>query len=46
MIWTETLGGSDIDLGDAIVGDAAGNVYLTGTFSGPVNFNPGRASRP
>ncbi|HWE35155.1 MAG TPA: hypothetical protein VG406_01180, partial [Isosphaeraceae bacterium] len=42
LSWAETIGGSDVDMGNAVAGDAAGNIYVTGTFSGPVDFDPGQ----
>ena len=41
LVWAVGLGGADIDQGNAIAADAAGNIYITGTFSSTVNFNPG-----
>src|SRR5207248_3090451 len=35
------LGGAISDMGRAVAADAAGNVYVTGTFGGTVNFDPG-----
>ena len=37
--WIQVAGNSPADQAQAIVVDAASNVYLTGTFSGSLNFN-------
>jgi hypothetical protein len=45
LIWTRTIGGTvGDDRGESIKADAAGNVYVTGTFTGKVDFNPGPES--
>jgi len=36
--WVKQFGGDGADVGQDIVTDAAGNSYVTGYFSGPVNF--------
>jgi gliding motility-associated-like protein len=38
--WSHRIGGTLGDVGRGIITDAAGNVYVTGTFTGSVNFNP------
>jgi len=40
-LWTKTLGGAGWDLPYDLCLDAAGNLYLTGTFSLLVDFDPG-----
>ncbi len=40
-LWTKTFGGTDDDNGKAIVVDASGNIFVTGDFSGTVDFDPG-----
>lgn len=38
--WAKSVGGSDVDRGNAIVGDLRGSLYVTGVFSGVVDFDP------
>jgi hypothetical protein len=40
-IWSKRLGGAAQDVGYAVATDAAGNVALTGTFGGTVDFGTG-----
>ena len=39
-VWAKSLGGTGFDYVRTIVGDSSGNVYTTGNFNGPANFNP------
>lgn len=41
FIWAENLGGTGEASGYSLALDLAGNVYMTGTFSGTIIFNPG-----
>jgi hypothetical protein len=41
MLWTIQLGGLGADRGEYVNVDALGNVYVTGSFSGTVDFDPG-----
>ncbi|MCF8297457.1 MAG: T9SS type A sorting domain-containing protein [Saprospiraceae bacterium] len=41
LIWTKSMGGSDVDFGYSIVTDRVGCVYLTGCFTETVDFDPG-----
>jgi hypothetical protein len=40
-VWAERLGGTNYDNANAIALDAAGNIYLTGSFKGTSDFDPG-----
>ena len=40
LIWIKTIGANEDDRGRSIISDAAGNVYVTGTFTGLVDFDP------
>lgn len=44
FIWAEKIGGTGTDLGQTVLADASGNIYLTGTFKGTADFNPGVAT--
>tara|TARA_B100000508_G_scaffold92582_1_gene72274 strand:+ start:10855 stop:13362 length:2508 start_codon:yes stop_codon:yes gene_type:complete len=39
--WARTIGSTSIDEGSAVTTDNSGNVYVTGLFSGTVDFDPG-----
>lgn len=41
LVWAVKVGGSGIDLGNEIAFDAAGNVFVAGSFEGTVDFDPG-----
>ena len=41
LVWAKRMGDSGSDAGNAIVVDGSGNVYLTGSFAGTVDFDPG-----
>jgi hypothetical protein len=40
LIWAKSIGSTSIDEGISIVCDASSNVYMTGLFSGTVDFDP------
>lgn len=40
LIWVKSIGGDDIDEGKGITTDDAGNIYVTGSFSTTVDFDP------
>ncbi|MBW2405977.1 MAG: SBBP repeat-containing protein, partial [Deltaproteobacteria bacterium] len=39
--WTKTLGGTDEDFSRSMAVDGSDNVYITGSFRGTVDFDPG-----
>lgn len=41
FLWVKRMGGNSWDDGSGISLDAAGNIYVTGHFSGTADFNPG-----
>jgi hypothetical protein len=41
VIWVIQLGSASDDNGNFITNDASGNIYITGSFSGTVDFDPG-----
>jgi hypothetical protein len=41
LIWAKSIGGSDNDLSTSLQIDLQGNILVSGTFSGTVDFNPG-----
>jgi Beta-propeller repeat len=42
-LFTKTMGGTDQDLGQSVAVDGSGNVYITGSFRGTADFDPGPA---
>ena len=40
-MWAKKFGGPDSDFGSSVAVDSAGNVHITGSFSGTVDFDPG-----
>ena len=44
FVWAKRLGGTTADVGQSIAVDASGNVYITGYFTGTVDFDPGSGS--
>lgn len=40
--WAKGIGGTGNDVANAIVADAAGNIYITGSFTQTVDFNRGK----
>ncbi len=39
--WAKKIGGSSSDFGGSLTTDASNNIYLTGAFTGTVDFDPG-----
>ena len=44
FVWAKSMGNTNIDRGQSIALDDAGNVYTTGFFGGTVDFDPGPGS--
>ncbi len=44
QVWINTVGGDRYDIGWAIALDNAGSVYLTGSYGGTADFDPGPAA--
>ena len=44
FIWAKKIGGTNADIGRSIHIDTSGQIYLTGTFQGVVDFNPSTGS--
>ncbi|MEJ2657670.1 MAG: SBBP repeat-containing protein, partial [Desulfobacterales bacterium] len=38
-LFTKTMGGTDQDIGRSVAVDGSGNIYITGSFQGTVDFN-------
>ncbi len=41
LVWANGIGGTGVDYSTGIATDKAGNVYITGYFTGTVDFDPG-----
>ncbi len=41
FLWAKRMGGSDPDKGLGVALDGTGNIYVTGSFQGTADFNPG-----
>jgi len=46
LVWVEQVGGPGVDKATFITQDATGNIYVTGSFSGTVDFDPGAGTAP
>lgn len=44
LLWVKAIGGSGTDQATALAVDASGDVYVTGNFTGSVDFDPGLAT--
>ncbi len=44
FVWAKKMGGASSDIANTIDIDAAGNIYVAGTFSGTADFDPGAAT--
>lgn len=43
LLWAKRIGGPNLDIAHAITTDAFGNIFLTGSFAGTADFDPGTA---
>lgn len=43
-VWAKVIGGTNTDLAVSVSLDGSGNILLTGTFTGTVDFDPGSAT--
>ena len=41
FLWAKQMGGTNVEVGNAVTTDAAGNVYTAGYFQGTADFDPG-----
>jgi len=41
FVWVKQLGGTGVDRASAVVVDASGNIYITGSFAGTADLDPG-----
>lgn len=41
LVWARSFGSDSFEYGTAIVADASGNVYVSGVFDAPTDFDPG-----
>ncbi len=41
FVWAKSMGGNKLDQGHSLAVDASNNFYITGTFSGTADFDPG-----
>ena len=41
FVWAKSIGGNTSDVGTSLVVDLSNNIYLTGNYTGTVDFNPG-----
>ena len=44
--WTKTMGGTDGEAGHYVAADSSDNVYITGSFRGTADFDPGVGTDP
>jgi len=44
LVWAKSFGGTSREFGNGLVLDGSGSLYVTGLFSGTVDFNPSTAS--
>jgi hypothetical protein len=44
LVWAKGFGGTGQDFGNSLVIDKSGGIYITGSFSSKVDFNPGTAA--
>ncbi|HLE38480.1 MAG TPA: SBBP repeat-containing protein, partial [Acidimicrobiia bacterium] len=46
LVWADRLGGTSFDSAYGVAVDGSGNVYVTGSFQGTVDFDPGSGVSP
>lgn len=44
LVWAKQIGGTDVDKAASMTVDAAGNVFVVGTFMGTCDFDPGNGT--
>ena len=45
ILWAKSMGGANVDIGQELALDASNNLYVAGTYSGTVDFDPSASTR-
>ena len=45
FLWAKSMGGSNVDIGQELALDPSNNLYVAGTYSGTVDFDPSASTR-